>query len=436
MAERALSRPTPLNVAFVFALLLSACGAEGTGNQTTGSGGNGSGGSGGGGSGGSGSGGVQTTDAAGSGGNGSGGAVIDASGDTGPQPGTGGAVVDAANDRGGNSDATPTPDGGNGPLSPAVVTMMRKVADWQLPRAGGAKDWQHGGMWTGIMATYKTTKDQKYLDAIKTWATPQWNLSGGAGARGDNQCAAQTFFETYLLDPVPANLVMVNNAKMSFDQMLGQNTAGRVEWWWEDALFMVPPGFARLGAITGDKKYFDKMNTLYWDTYAFLWSNSSSLMFRDNNSRGAQWARGNGWVIAGAARVLDYLPQDDAKRPNFVKLIQDMAGALKKVQGADGCWRSNLLNAGAVPNPETSGTGFFTFGMSWGMNHGILDKATYLDTAHKGWDCLVSHVAASGMLGYVQQVGAGPAPAGMNDTETYGVGAFLLAGSEIAKLIP
>jgi len=338
------------------------------------------------------------------------------------------------------TDATPAGGGGKdgaaGPLSPTVLGLMRKAADWQLAAGAPAKDWIDGSFWTGVLATYKSTKDAKYLTAINSWAGAGWGLTGGAGARGDNQCPAQTFFETYLLDPVPASMVMLNGAKPSFDALVANTPAGRVEWWWQDALFMVPPGFARLGAATGNANYFATMNAMYWDTYAFLFNTQVGLMYRDNTTRGQYWARGNGWVIAGAARILQYLPMNDPKRPDFVTLVQTMAAALTKVQGADGLWRSNLLNPNQFPNPETSGTGFFTFGIAWGINSGILDKATYMPVAQKGWDGLVSHVDATGKLGYVQPVGAGPGPAAADSTVAYGVGAFLLAGSEMAKLLP
>jgi len=408
------------------ALTLPACGGSSS-PMSSGSGGNmpGSGGS-------TGSGGGSGGETSGTGGDmGSGGTLPPA------DAGSGGASADAGSD--GSVEAAPdavaNPDG-SAAFNSTVMATMRKVADWQLMSAGTMKDWIHGAMWTGFMAIYDVTKDMKYLTAIENWAGAGWALNGGAGARGDDQCAAQTFFEAYLLDPVPANMVRLS-AKSSFDQLVANTPAGRTAWWWEDALFMVPPGFARLGAATGDKQYFATMNQMYWDSYAFLWSPQDNLMFRDHqgNDR-TQWARGNGWVIAGAARVLEYLPMDDPKRPNFVKVVTDMAGALKPKQGTDGCWRSDLRNANAFPNPETSGTAFFTFGIAWGVNNGILDKAMYQPVAQKGWDCLVSHVDASGKLGYVQAVGGAPGPANPGDTQPYAIGGMLLAGKEVGKFTP
>jgi rhamnogalacturonyl hydrolase YesR len=342
-------------------------------------------------------------------------------------------------DAGGDATTPPTDAGRDAStcvLDPEVVAIMRRVADWQIPRAGTSKDWIHGAMWTGIMATHITTKDPKYLDAVKTWAAG-WGLTGGAAARGDNQCAAQTFFDAYLLDPTPANMVMVNPAKQSFDQLVANPPPGRREWWWCDSLFMVPPSFARLGAITGDPKYFQVMNTMYWDSYAFLFSPPNGLFYRDMNffNSGTFWARGNGWVVAGIARILQYLPSDDPKRADFVKLLNTMLTALRPAQHPDGLWPSDLLR-GATAGPETSGTGFFTFAMAWGINNGVVDRATYLPLTQRAWKGLVSHVDAAGKLGYVQNVGDRPAPAAPDETHEYGVGAFLLAGSEVAKLCP
>jgi unsaturated rhamnogalacturonyl hydrolase len=359
-------------------------------------------------------------------------------GDANGAGGMGGAVGGGATGGASAGAAGLAPMGGGGApmLNSEVVTLMERVADHALQNPGTAKDWIYGTLWTGIMATYQLTHDAKYLAAIKTWAGPGWTLANGAGSRGDNQCAAQTFFDAYLADPSAANMVMLNGAKPSFDQLVLNPPKGRVEWWWEDALFMVPPGFARLGAATGDKQYFSVLDGMFWDTYAFLWSPTANLMYRDDTTRNQFWARGNGWVIAGAARVLQYLPADDAKRADYVKLVNDMAGALKNVQGADGMWRSNLLVPTQYPNQETTGTALFTYGMSWGLSNGVLDKATYLPVVQKAWSGLTSVVSANGTVGWCQPVGAGPAPANAGSTTPFGVGAWLLAASEIAKLAP
>ena len=145
--------------------------------------------------------------------------------------------------------------------------------------------------------------------------------------------------------------------------------------------------------------------------------------------------------MGGTVRVLEYLPKTDAQYNTYATLLQNMAAGVAAVQGSDGLWRSNLLNATAYPNPETSGTGLMTFAIAWGINNGILDSATYTPVVTKAWQGLVSLVNADGMLEYVQPTGSQPGPATATDIvgtgqqeSDYGTGAFLLAGSEVAKL--
>jgi unsaturated rhamnogalacturonyl hydrolase len=368
-----------------------------------------------------GGGGAGTTGAAGSG-SGGGGTGVDAS------------TSDGAVDAHPTSDAAT--DAGAPALNAGVVSLMRRVADFDLKAPGAEKDWIHGAMWTGIMATYQITGDAKYLAAIKTWAGVGWTLTNGAASRGDDQCAAQTYFDAYLSSPSAANMVMLAGAKPSFDALVAKPPVGRVEWWWEDALFMVPPGFVRLGAATGDKTYFTVMGGMWWDTYAFLWDAKAGLMYRDDMHRNEFWGRGNGWVIAGTARVLQYLPADDAKRGGYVTMLTAMSAALKAAQGTDGMWRSNLLVPTQFPNQETSATGLITYAIAWGINNGVLDRASYLPVVQKAWTGLVSVIDTNGMVGWCQPVGAGPAAATATSTTPFGVGAWLLAASEMAKLVP
>ena len=48
------------------------------------------------------------------------------------------------------------------------------------------------------------------------------------------------------------------------------------------------------------------------------------------------WSRGNAWVMAGLVRILEFLPQNDPDRPEFLSLVQNMAAALDPLQRPDG----------------------------------------------------------------------------------------------------
>ena len=71
----------------------------------------------------------------------------------------------------------------------------------------------------------------------------------------------------------------------------------------------------------------------------------------------------------------------------------------------------SLLGQEFYPTPETSGSSFYVFGLTWGINNGILDAEKYTPSVVKGWNAMVSHVTKDGMLGYVQPIGAAPGSA-------------------------
>jgi unsaturated rhamnogalacturonyl hydrolase len=438
----------PSSCAVVVLVVALGCGGGGGGSGTAGSGAAGSG-TGGASSGGAGvgAGGSSTTGAAGAGDStgraGASGGMSGAAGATaagaagsgmagGGTAGSGGVTPDAG---AAGSPMDASTDAPVGPLNAGVLAMMRKVADWQLTQDGlDAIDWIHGAMWTGIFAAYQATGDAKYLTAVKAWAqAANWGLGGAVTTNADNQCAAQTYFDTYLLAPGPANMNMVTGAKPSFDAMV---TSGDAGWTWEDALFMSPPGVARLGVIENDPKYFSLLDANWMKASKSLFSAADGLWCRDPNCNGTYWARGDGWVIAGTARVLEVLPATEANHALYVTNLKTMAAALKPWQGTDGLWRSDITHPAKFPGQESSGTAFMTFAIAWGVNAGLLDRATYQPIAQKGWEGLLTCVDATGKLGYVQGVGAAPGATAAGNTQPYAVGAFLLAGYEIAKFGP
>jgi unsaturated rhamnogalacturonyl hydrolase len=321
---------------------------------------------------------------------------------------------------------------------------MERVYDWQVanPKEINTRNnnlWARAAFYTGIMAAYRTTGDRRYLDQATRWAeSREWKL-GDRPRHADDQAPAQTYLELYFLKKDPAKIAPT---KFIIDAMMNDPKLGREDWWWCDALFMAPPVLVRLNAATGDKKYLDYMHTMWWDTTDFLFDKEASLYYRDKNYFGKLtpngkkvfWARGNGWVLAGTARVIQYLPKGDPQRRRYVELFKTMASSISRLQGADGLWRPSLLDPQDAPMPETSSTGFFCFAMAWGINQGYLDQKTYLPVVRKAWQGLVGSVHADGKLGWVQQIGAAPATVTFADNQEYGSGAFLLAGREMLKL--
>jgi rhamnogalacturonyl hydrolase YesR len=196
---------------------------------------------------------------------------------------------------------------------------------------------------------------------------------------------------------------------------------------WTQAAFYT--GVMALADVSGDAKYLAAMRAM---GDANQWRPGLRPGHADDYAgRKVFWSRGNGWVIAGLARVLQDMPPDYPDRPRYVTLFMEMAEKVASLQGADGCWRSSLLDPASLPNPETSGTGFLIYSLAWGINKGLLDRARYEPNVRRGWTALVKALQPDGMLGWVQRIGDRPGATSQETTEVYGVGALLLAGSEV-----
>jgi rhamnogalacturonyl hydrolase YesR len=320
---------------------------------------------------------------------------------------------------------------------------MEKVADWQIAQLGSSTDktWIESTFYAGLMAAYRTTGESRYLDTVTSWgAANQWSLLS-PDTNADNECAGQAYVEVYDVKADPGEIAAMRAA---LDGLVAMPQQGRSLWWWCDALFMAPAVFAKLGSATGQTSYADTMDSMFWDTTAYLQDPASQLFWRDSsffgktcpNGQNMFWSRGNGWVIAGTARVIDALPLNYPNRSKYVALLQSMAAALLPLQRPDGAWSSCLTDTADFPTLETSGTAAFAFAFAWGLNRGLLDPASYRPAVDKAWNALVSAIDANGALGWVQPVGGAPGASAQTDTAPYGVGLFLLAGSEVAALSP
>jgi rhamnogalacturonyl hydrolase YesR len=338
----------------------------------------------------------------------------------------------------------------------AISAAMHKVADWQLAQSQqyfavfdrsrqlDGRIWTWGALYSGLMAASDSLNDPKYRNVMRDMGnTYKWELST-TESDANQHSLAQTYLELYLLDKQPDELAPT---KAIFDGILARPrielTSGRrIEWWWCDALFMAPPAWARLYAATGDRKYITYLDEEWAKTSSQLYDPVTHLYFRDTsfilktekNGQKIIWSRGEGWVMAGLARTLQYLPKDDPARATYITQLQQMSAAVAKLQGPDGLWRSGMLDPAAYDQPEISGSALMTFGMAWGVNNGVLDRKVYAPVIQKAWAGMVAHIYADGRLGDIQQTGSAPALFKPSSSFNYGVGGFLLAGSEIYKM--
>jgi rhamnogalacturonyl hydrolase YesR len=349
-------------------------------------------------------------------------------------------------------DAPPDPGPLASDLSPAMTpagidAATRKIADWELARSAPYFDdtWTWSVLYTGFMAASASTGDPKYRNAMADMAAKfNWSLRTRL-PNADDQSIAQTYLELYLfsarkspseIEPTRSDLDAVSKIKTL------KPDDPRIPWWWCDALFMAPPVWARMYSATGDHAYIDYLNTqwkltsdLLYDPVEHLYARDASYKSkREPNGQKIFWSRGEGWVMGGIARTLEYLPKDDPRRPFYIQQLREMASRVASLQRKDGLWTSALLDSADYPAPEISGSALMLYAIAWGINEGVLDAATYRPVVERGWRGMLHHVYADGRLGSIQQTGAEPAFYLPGSSYNYGVGAYLLAASEFKRM--
>jgi unsaturated rhamnogalacturonyl hydrolase len=337
------------------------------------------------------------------------------------------------------------------PRSPETLAVMERVADWQLanPAEHPTTDWTQAAGYAGIMALARISRSPRFENALLKIGEEQnaWQL-GPRPYHADDHAVGQMYAELFFRRHDPK---MIAPMRERFDWILAHPKEGTLEfvgddrgdrWAWCDSLFMAPPAWARLYAATHNSAYLEYMVAHWWRTSDYLYDKEEHLYFRDStyfekreeNGRKVFWSRGNGWVMAGLARVLEYLPERHPAHARFVQQFREMADKIVQLQQPDGLWRASLLDAEHYPLQETSGSGFYTFALAWGVNHGLLDAAKFTPAVLRGWSALVASVQADGKLIHVQPIGEDPRRFDENHSDVFGVGAFLLAGSEIYRM--
>lgn len=313
--------------------------------------------------------------------------------------------------------------------------------------------WTRAVYFEGLMAFHAIFPKEEFYDYALKWAEfHRWGLDGGPVTRhADNHCCGQTYIDLYNI--CPDDPKKIKDIKLSIDMMV--NTPQNDDWWWVDAIQMAMPVFAKLGKMTGEQAYYDKM----WDLYAYtrnqhgtpgLYNPEDGLWYRDKrfappykepNGKNCYWSRGNGWVYAALARVMNLIPASEQHYENYKQDFLQMSKAIKACQREDGFWNVSLHDPGNFGGKEGTGTALFVYGLAWGIRNGLLDRNEYLPMTLKAWNALVKDcMHPNGALGYMQGRSNSP-KAGLpltydsiHEPEDFAVGCFLLAGSEMYKL--
>ncbi len=320
--------------------------------------------------------------------------------------------------------------------------------------------WHPAAYHTGNMEAYRLTGNPDYLDYTMRWAEhnrwkgakgddrAKWKYDYGEDDDhvlfGDWQICFQTYADLYEILPDDRRIARAREV-MEYEMSTPQNDY----WWWADGLYMVMPVMTKLNRITGDKRYLDKLYEYVCYSDSIMLDSETGLYYRDGkyvypahksvNGKKDFWARGDGWVLAGLAKVIKDLPADYDHRDFFVEKYRRLAEAVASCQQPEGYWTRSMLDPEHAPGPETSGTAFFTYGLLWGVNNGILDHDTYKPVIDRAWGYLKNKaLQKSGKVGYVQPIGEKAIPGQVVDADSqadFGVGAFLLAACEYVRYL-
>jgi rhamnogalacturonyl hydrolase YesR len=341
-----------------------------------------------------------------------------------------------------------------------VIDIIKKVNNaWQQGHPPQERAfWDVAAYHTGNMEAYYITKEEAYRKYSTDWAQhnqwmgakstnkSEWKHTYGETDEfvlfGDWQICFQTYIDLYNLQPDEKKIARAKEV-MEYEMSTPRNDY----WWWADGLYMVMPVMTKLYKVTGNNLYLNKLYEYFTYANSIMYDTGEKLYYRDAkyvypkhksvNGKKDFWARGDGWVFAGLAKVLKDLPASDPHRNEYIEKYKGMAEAIKRSQQPDGHWTRSLLDSAHAPGPETSGTAFFTYGMLWGINNGYLDKKEYLPIAIKGWNYLSkTALQPDGRVGFVQPIGERAIPGQLvdrNSTANFGVGAFLLAACEMYR---
>ena len=364
-----------------------------------------------------------------------------------------------------------------------VKELADRVRDYQNEQSQeySNDNWVKGTYYAGLMAVYESTGDQTYLKQCLQWGkSTSWQIpnkeKGRYGSGFYSLVCGQIWYgcnqatkEKSMIEPT---LAYLDNPEYP------NPLCNPLEWYYEnsglrfvDGLFTSPPTFAMLHQFTGEEKYLDWMDACFWDVFGALYDRDLGLFYRDeryipgyqgeieeryirpdsipheearttfmsqtsSNGKKILWSRGNGWVFGGLTRILKFLPKDHGSYARYEALFVSMAEVLKGSQQSDGFWRPNLADPLDYEMKESSGTSFFTYGITWGINNGILTKEEFLPVIQKSWAALVSVVSEEGKVQWGQLSAGAPYKVMKEDATEFGSGIFLLAASEVYQLEP
>jgi rhamnogalacturonyl hydrolase YesR len=357
-----------------------------------------------------------------------------------------------------------------------VKDLKKANADTQLKQGGfRLTSYEWGVTYSGVLAAYKATGDDAYLDYVKKRHQLLADIAPvyqkiyakdkaidvnirrviDPHALDDAGAVCCSMIKATLMGnsqyPATAIRPLIDNYAdyiMNKEFRLADGTFARIRpqknTVWLDDMFMGIPTVAYMGVLTGDGKYFDEAARQVLQFAQRMWVPEKGL-FRHgwveemDPHPAFHWGRANGWAILTMCEVLDVLPVSHPKYGEILNLLKAHAAGLARLQQHDGFWHQLLDRNDTYL--ESSATAIYTYCLAHGVNQGWLDAKAYGPVAQLGWHAVASSVNAKGQVENVC-VGTGmafdPAFYAYRPTHVmaaHGYGPVLWAGAEMINLL-
>lgn len=213
---------------------------------------------------------------------------------------------------------------------------------------------------------------------------------------------------------------------------------------WLDDLYMSVPGLAQMGALTGERRYFDdavrqieqfsqRMFVPEKGLYMHAWAEGM------DPHPAFHWGRANGWALMAMVELLEVLPADHPGRPAILAQLRAHAAGLARTQSGVGLWHQLLDRDDSYL--ETSASAMYAYGIARAVNRGWLNRRSYAPVAMLAWHGVSTKVNDAGEVEDVcVGTGVGFDPAfyyfrPRHVRAAHGYGPVLLAGAEVIAML-
>jgi unsaturated rhamnogalacturonyl hydrolase len=351
-------------------------------------------------------------------------------------------------------------------------------------RNPGSWGYEEGVLLDGLAADWRVTGNRNELsyikDAVDKYVTKdgtiQMNASGKAFDGSEHQLdwielgRAILFVYRQTKEPKYATA-----AKFLHEQLAQQPRTPSGGYWhkqiypnqmWLDGAYMAEPFRAEYAGTFQAPGDFDDIAKQFLLMYDHMrdpktgllkhgWDESKQMPWADKQTGLSPevWARAMGWYCMALVDVLDWFPKNHPQRKALVDALQQVMTAVMKYQDSQtGLWWQVMDKPNAKGNfQETSASAMFVYALAKSVRMGYVPRRLYGTAAAQGWEGIQKQFVKTNadgtvtLTGTVKAAGLGGKPyrsgtfeyyvgEATGDNDAKGVGAYLLAGSEMEQV--